>query len=272
MGKSEYCMPCGEKGNPVFATETVDGEPMCRGCAGVAEKQRKRQEEALAAKDPAPAVEKPRRVKPKKEPKLCSQGCGQMTHRGHCRRALGPFEGETQVQTIGMRMEQRLTVHEPIELVINPDAPTLAESIVNVQLCEEVSVEELRAHYNLPMGHVPLLSKSDAVELIGAVDALQGKPPLETVAGLKAQRVTFEDIPALVVFRKPRGRVVELWEQLVACTAEAPVLKLECESIRKAGQLMPHLRARAKKFGKAIDSRRDAAVLYVWLVEMEKTA
>lgn len=296
MSRQEYCMPCGEKGNPVFATETADGEPMCRGCAGVAERERKRREEALAAKDAVPAVEmtpeidfvvtrkprtyltlpvveKPRRVKPKKEPKPCTRGCGELTHRGHCRR-MEPTEtlSEADKTTLGeviseCRDRWAKDGVETLQLTAPPACKRGDPSCP----CQDGDP----CHYegDNPMTPPAVIGMRMEMRIPQQTEEeLRAKPPLETVAGLKAQRVTFQDIPALVVFRKPKGRTVELWEQLLACTAEAPVLKLECESIKKAGQLVLHLRARAKKFQKEIDSRRDDNVLYVWLVEMEKSA
>lgn len=324
MGKSEYCMPCGEKGNPVFATEVVDDEPMCRGCAGVAEKERRRREEALAAREPVPVVEmtpeidfevvrkpvsllpvvqKPRRVKREKELKACSRGCGQFTHRGHCPR-VEPAETlsevdktklgevitdhrndwaqsllvsppEKDVQTIGMRMEQRLTPQmedSPLDCLVTPTTG-LAGS-------EHSRIDGERTPEEAPEGTGPANAEAVAKNAIDPTrqeaerqgSQVVDSPEIETVAGLKAQRVTFKDIPALVVFRKPRGRIVSVWDQLLGCPADSPVLRLECESIRKAGQLALHLRGRAKKLNREIDSRRDDNVLYVWLVEMEKSA
>lgn len=91
--------------------------------------------------------------------------------------------------------------------------------------------------------------------------------PVEIAGGpVTAERVRFEDIPTVVQFRHPQGRLGVLWTQLCECPSDAPVLKVKAMSIKHAGSLMSQLRGKGRRMKQPVEVRRDGPTVYVWLV------
>lgn len=230
MSKLGYCVPCGEEHRDVDAVMMVDDDPMC----------------VMHARVNGVSQEHLAQLKPEPYPR----------------------RGEAQ------KAEQR----SPKPTVASSTLATPAKIKIEIKLCRRCNQP---CHKGRCKG-VPTVfgAISRRLGAAGYTAAPIDLPPVMVIPKANAptaqkrgpytapetvDRVKIADIPKVLVYRKPQGKMGKYWAELEVLP-EGEAIRVTSEDHKRAGTLVSQFQAKARDMGRKLEYRRDGVTVYAWLV------